>query len=435
MNRIPLLLCGLLVLSMPMASQRLSLDSCQSKAGARYPLAKQYGLIEKTTDITLLNANKAYLPQLSVSAKATYQSDVTQIPSELGDILSAVSGRPVRFSSLSQDQYQATMEISQLIWDGGAVKAQKKSAIAAAEAEQRNVDVNLYTLRERINNLYFGVLLMEEQQKQLKLLKEELALNLRRAEALKNNGVAMPTDLDMIRVEQLNVEQRELEVASTRNSYLQLLAAFIGISYSPEITLEKPLLPQLTEDQTNNRPELRLFDAQINLLESQQEALKAANLPKIGIFAQGGYGRPGLNMFVNSFSPFAIGGIKLSWQLGNVYTLKNNLQKISLNQEQVTVQRETFLFNNSLQDKQQLNEIERLRETLKNDDELIRLRSGIKKSAEAKWENGTLTTSELMREVNAENMARQTQALHEIQLYLATYQLMTTSNQSLSGTH
>ncbi len=429
------MLCGLLMLSLPLAGQRLSLDSCQSKARAHYPLAMQYGLIEKTTDVTLSNANKAYLPQLSVSAKATYQSDITQIPSELGDILSRLANQPVNFSSVSKDQYQATVEISQLIWDGGAVKAQKKNALAAAEAEQRNLDVTLYALRERINNLYFGVLLMEEQQKQLTLLKDELATNLRRAEALKNNGVAMPTDLDVIRVEELNVEQRKLEVTGTHKSYLQLLAAFIGMPYSSELILEKPSLPQLSESQINNRPELKLFDAQVNLLESQQDALKAANLPKIGLFAQGGYGRPGLNMFINTFSPFAIGGVKLSWQLGNIYTLKNNLQKISLNQKQVTVQRETFLFNNSLQDKQQLNEIERLRETLKNDDELIRLRSGIKKSAEAKWANGTLTTSDLMREVNAENLARQTKSFHEIQLYLATYQLQNTTNQNLSNTH
>lgn len=435
MNRILLLFLGLLVMSLPMVGQRLTLDSCQSKASARYPLTRQYGLIEKTTDITLSNANKAYLPQLTVSAKATYQSDVTEIPSELGDILSAVSGRPVSFASPSKDQYQATLEISQLIWDGGANKAGKKSTLAAAEAEKRQVDVNLYALKDRINNLYFGVLLMEEQQKQLTLLKDELATNLLRAEVLKNNGVAMSTDLDMIRVEQINVKQRELEVANTRKSYLQLLAAFIGVSYSSGMSLEKPILPQPAEIQANNRPELKLFDAQINLLESQQDVLKAANLPKIGLFAQGGFGRPGLNMFINTFSPYAIGGIKLSWQLGNVYTLKNNRQKISLNQEQVSVQRETFLFNNSLQDKQQLNEIERLRETLKNDDELIRLRSGIKKSAQAKWENGTLTTSDLMREVNAENMAQQTKSLHEIQLYLAIYQLMTTSNQTRPSTH
>jgi len=420
---------------MTVAGQRLTLDSCQSKARSRYPLTQQYGLIEKTTDVTLSNASKAYLPQLSVSAKATYQSDVTQIPSELGDILSSVSGRPVHFSALSQDQYQAVVEISQLIWDGGAINAQKKSALAASEADQRQVDVSLYTLKDRINNLFFGVLLMEEQQKQLTLLKEELATNLQRAEALKNNGVAMPTDLDMIRVEQLNVEQRELEVASARKSYLQVLSAFIGIPYSSGMSLEKPVLPQLVDAPTSNRPEMRLFDAQINLMESQQDALKAANRPKIGLFAQGGYGRPGLNMFINSFSPFAIGGIKLSWQLGGLYTLKNNRQKISLNQEQVTVQRETFLFNNKLQDTQQLNEIEQLRETLKNDDELIRLRSGIKKSAEAKWSNGTLTTSDLMREVTAENLARQTKSLHEIQLYLATYQLMATTNQPISSTH
>lgn len=407
----------------------MTLDSCLSKAVARYPLTKQYGLIEKTTDISLSNASKAYLPQLSVSAKATYQSDVTQLPTALVDALSNLTGQTVSISPLSKDQYQATLEISQLIWDGGAVKAGKKSILAAAEADQRQVEVNLFTLKERINNLYFGVLLMEEQQKQLTMLKDELSTNLRRAEALKNNGVAMQSDLDMIRVEQINVTQRELEVATTRTSYLQLLAAFIGISYTPSLVLEKPILPQPDTNQTNKRPELKLFDAQIDLLDTQQDGLRAANLPKIGLFAQGGYGRPGLNMFVNTFSPFAIGGIKLSWQLGNFYSLKNNLKKISLNREQVSVQRETFLFNNSLQTRQQQNEIERLRETLKNDDELILLRSSIKEVALAKWENGTLTTSDLLRETNAENLARQTRTLHEIQLYLATYQLITATNQ------
>lgn len=407
----------------------MTLDSCLSKAVARYPLTKQYGLIEKTTDISLSNASKAYLPQLSVSAKATYQSDVTQLPTALVDALSNLTGQTVSISPLSKDQYQATLEISQLIWDGGAVKAGKKSILAAAEADQRQVEVNLFTLKERINNLYFGVLLMEEQQKQLTMLKDELSTNLRRAETLKNNGIAMQSDLDKIRVEQINVTQRELEVATTRTSYLQLLAAFIGISYTPSLVLEKPILPQPDTNQTNKRPELKLFDAQIDLLDTQQDGLRAANLPKIGLFAQGGYGRPGLNMFVNTFSPFAIGGIKLSWQLGNFYSLKNNLKKISLNREQVSVQRETFLFNNSLQTRQQQNEIERLRETLKNDDELILLRSSIKEVALAKWENGTLTTSDLLRETNAENLARQTRTLHEIQLYLATYQLITATNQ------
>ena len=321
MNRIPLLIFGLLVISLPMAGQRLTLDSCQSKASARYPLTKQYGLIEKTTDITLSNDNKAYLPQLTVSAKATYQSDVTQIPSALVNALSNIPGQTVSISSLSQDQYQATLEISQLIWDGGAIKAGKKSALAAAEADKRQVEVNLYALKDRINNLFFGVLLMEEQQKQLTLLKDELATNLRRAEALKNNGVAMPTDLDMIRVEQINVEQRELEVANTRKSYLQLLAAFIGVPYSSSLSLEKPILP-LPTTQPNNRPELKLFDAQINLLESQQDAFESANMPKIGLFAQGGYGSSGLNMFVNTFSPFAMRGIKLSGSTGKLLYTK-----------------------------------------------------------------------------------------------------------------
>lgn len=425
-----LFLFGLLVLTFQLSlqAQILTLDSCQAKAKENYPLVKQYGLIEQTAQYNISNANKAYLPQLSLSAKATYQSDVTQIPPSFGQILTQVSGRDVSFPSLSKDQYQAVLELNQVIWDGGMISAQKKTIKASTEAEKQKLEVDLYALNDRVNNIFFGIMLINEQLSLNKTLQDELATNYKKVKAYKDNGVAQQSDLDAIKVEQINASQHETELKSAQKTYLQMLTAFTGLLINENTVLEKPVLPSVTIPSDNKRPELMLFAAQEKLFESQRDAINAGNLPKIGLFAQGGYGRPGLNMFTSEFSPFYIGGIRLSWNISGLYTHKSNIEKIDVSKKNVEVQKETFLFNNNLQAKQQQNEVDKLEQTLKNDDEIILLRYNIKKSAEVKVENGTLTVTDMIREMNAESLARQTKSLHEIQLYMAVYQLKNSTN-------
>jgi outer membrane protein TolC len=205
------------------------------------------------------------------------------------------------------------------------------------------------------------------------------------------------------------------------------LSAFTGLVINEKTPLEKPFAAEPAEA-INYRPELKLFAAQQLLLSNQEKALHASNLPKISAFVQGGYGRPGLNMFTTDFSPFYIGGIRLSWNLSNFYSLKSNLGKIELNRQQIEVMKETFLFNNTLERNQHQTEINKLRENLKSDDEIISLRKNIKTTAEARLSNGTITVTDLIREINAEHMARQQKALHEIQLLMAIYQLKTNTN-------
>jgi outer membrane protein TolC len=412
-----------LIVPLYVFGQTLTLDECRQKARTNYPLLKQYGLIEKTADYNLSNAGKAYLPQLNFAAKATYQSDVTEIPASLGQAISQLTGKPFSFPSLSKDQYQAVLEVNQLIWDGGLISAQKKSIKATSDAEKQKLEVDLYALNERVNNLYFGIMLINEQLKQINILQDELNVNYRKIEALKQNGVAQQSDVDAVKVEQINARQRETDLNTVRKSYLQMLSAFTGIEIIENTKLEKPPLPENGIITENKRPELFLFDSQNKMLDSQRDAVYAGNLPKLGLFVQGGYGRPGLNMFTSEFSTFYIGGLRLSWNLSGFYTQKNNLSKIDVSKKNVEVQKETFLFNNNLITKQQQNDIEKLKLTLKNDDEIIGLRSNIKKSAEAKVTNGTLTVTDLLREINAENTSRQARALHEIQLYMAVYQL------------
>jgi outer membrane protein TolC len=411
----------LILFSVPAISygQNLTIKTCQESARNNYPLVKQFGLIEKTAEYNISNANKAYLPQLNLTAKATYQSEVTKLP---------ITIPGMTIPELTKDQYQAAVELSQLLWDGGVVKAQKKSIQASTEAEKQKLEVDLYALNERVNQLFFGIMLLNEQLIQLQILQNELSVNYKRVEAYKQNGVANQSDLDAIQVEQINASQRETEIKSTKKSFTEMLSAFTGLKLDETTVFEKPIVPAFDFNSEIKRPELSMLSAQNNLLETQRNVIIAGNLPKIGAFVQAGYGKPGLNMLTNAFSPFYIGGIRLSWNLSGFYTQKTNLDKIELNKKSVDIQKETFLFNNNLQNKQQQNEMEKLKSNIKNDDEIIRLRSNIKKSSEVKVVNGTATITDLLRDINAESMAKQNKLLHEIQLYMAVYQFKTITN-------
>ena len=404
-------------------AQNVTVETCQIKAIANYPLVKQYGLIEQTSQFNISNANKGYLPQLSLSAKATYQSAVTQIPAVLGQKLG------IALPSLAKDQYQAVLEASQVIWDGGVISSQNKTTHAGTEVEKQKLEVDLYALKDRVNQLFFGILLLNEQLKQNDILENDLTTNYDRLDAYKQNGIANQADIDAVHVEQLNAVQRNEDLKSTRKTYCMMLSALTGIIINDRTELTKPVADlTILKDTMNRRPEISLFEAQNKLYESQKSLLNAGNLPKLGAFIQGGYGQPGLNMFTIGFSPFYIGGLRLSWNISGLYSQKNNISKLEISRKTVDIQKETFLFNNNLITKQQQNEIIKLQSTLSNDDEIIRLRVNIKKAATAKMENGTASVSDLIREINAENQARQLKSLHEIQLLMNVYQLKNNSN-------
>lgn len=399
---------------------QLTLEHCQEKARVNYPLIKRASLIEQTAGFNLANAAKAYLPQVSFSARATYQTDVTEIPINLPNL---------NIEGLSKDQYQAVAEVSQVIWDGGAVKAQQQVTKANAEAEQQKLETDLYTLRERVNQLFFGILLIDEQLGQNDLLQKELQTNLGRVTAYKDNGIANQSDIDALKVELLNAKQRRIELDAAQKVYRELLAAFTGENITEQTTLLKPELIIPVDISLKNRPELNLYAAQENLFNSQVSLITSKNLPKIGAFVQGGYGKPGLNMLKNEFSPYAIGGIRFSWNFGGFYTKKNDIQLIEVNKSNVAVQKETFLFNTGMQASQQSGEMQKFRNLVDSDDEIIVLRDNIKKTTEVRVANGTASVTDLIREINAADMARQNKALHEMQYLISVYNLKNTVNQ------
>ena len=429
MNRYIFLLLLALSFLNSSAFGQLNIDQCQEKARKNYPQIKQYSLIEQTGAYNISNANKGYLPQLSFSAQATYQSDVTEIPASLGQILSQLTGQNVTIASMSKDQYKMVAELQQTIWDGGMISSQKEQIKATTELEKQKLEVDLYTIKERVNQIFFGILALNEQKIQIDLLQKELQTNYEKIKAYMQNGVANQADLDMIRVEQLKVKQKKAELNAIQKSYREMLAVMIADTTALTAALEKPVFDtDMSREFGIKRPELKLFDAQTSLFASQEKMIRAGNLPKLGVFGQGGYGNPGLNMFNPGFTPYYILGAKLTWNFSGLYSQGNHLQKIALNKQTVASQKETFLFNTNLKVVNAQNEIAKIKEQIKSDDEIIALRKNIKKAAEVKVENGTLTVTDLIREINAESAAIQDKALRQIQLSMAIYNLKNITN-------
>ena len=406
------------------SSQVITLDEIQKKAESNYPAVAQYDIIEKTKDFSISNANRAFLPQGTLSAQATWQSDVTHIDIDLPEGMP-----PLEIPVPDRDQYRVVTELNQLIWDGGNVSAQKKSLKANAELEKKQLETEIYALRERVNNLYFGILLMKGNLQQQEILESELQRNYKNVQTFVQNGVANEADLSVVKVEQLKTGQQRIQLESTLEAYVRMLSVLAGESLDKDMTFTKPDPDTELMSPSINRPELKMFDAQEVAIESQRSLLKARNMPKLGVFAQGGYGKPGLNMFDTDFSTYFLGGIRLTWNFSNLYTLNNDKKKIDLQRQKVNIQRETFLYNLNTQIPQQQMEIEKYRRTMTDDNEIIRHQTLIREAAEVKVENGTLTVSDLMKEINAEEAAKQAKRLHEIQYLMSVYSLKHTINQ------
>ena len=423
MKRI-VLLCGCLLV-WGSAGAQLTLDSCRLLARNHYPEIRRYDLVRQTEEYTLSNARREWLPQLSLSAQATWQTAVPAFPDALTGMLTQYG---VGMPGMNKDQYKVQLEVTQTIWDGGSTRSARALTRAEAIANREQLESELYALNDRVNQIYFGCLLQDELIRQNALLQKELQVNIERIKAMMDNGVANQSDLESMEVELLNARQNEIELKASRTAYRQMLATFINKPLTDQVVLKTPESPERSLFTQINRPELRALDAKSEWIETQNKQVTAGLMPRIGAFVQGGYGRPGLNMLEDSFEPYYVAGVRLSWNLGKLYTLKNDRRKIEVSRRQIDVQRETFLFNTRLQLLRQNTEIKKMTDLMRADDDIIRLRTSIKQAAEVKLENGVISVTDLIREINAEDMARQTAAAHRVQRLMTIYNYMYTTN-------
>ena len=404
-----------------------SLEECQQAAEKNYPLIRQYGLIEKTTELTVDNIQKGWLPQVSASAQATYQSDVPSWPDQMETMM---NGMGIHMKGLKKDQYRVGIDVSQTIYDGGAISSRKTIAREQGNVEAAQAEVSIYNVRKRVNEMYFALLLLDEQIKLNSDLQALLGGNERKLASMVKGGTAAESDWQNVKAERLNVVQQATGLASQKQMLQRMLSTFCGMEVKEA---QKPLMyATMTQEQKGVRPELKALDAQINLLNAQEKALDAALKPKFGVFAQGYYGYPGMNMFEDmmrhNWSLNGLIGARRTWNIGALYTRKNDKERINDQRSMINVQREVFLFNNNMEQIQQNENIERYQKLMKDDEEIIKLRSAVRKAAESKLAHGIIDVNDLVREINAENAARVQQSIHEIEMLKEVYDWQFTVN-------
>ena len=402
-----------------------TLEECQQAAERNYPLIQQMDLIRQTTELNVQNIEKGWLPQVSASAQATLQSDVTAFPEQIQTVYQQMG---IDMKGLRKDQYRVGIDVQQTIYDGGAIRNQKEVARERGNVELAQNEVNMYNVRHCVNEMYFSLLLLDDQIRLNRDLQELLEANEKKLSTMLKGGTAAESDFLNVKAERMNVVQQLTNLETQRQAVARMLSVFCGIEVK-ELSKPSATAVQLAG---NQRPELRLVDAQLRLVEAQEKALNSALLPRLGVFAQGFYGYPGLNMFEDmmhrQWSLNGIVGARLQWNIGALYTRKNDKAKLNLLRQSAENSREVFLFNNNLEQIHQSESISRYQKMMEADEEIIRLRSQVRKAAESKLRHGIIDVNDLLREINAENAARVQQSIHEIEMLKEIFELKNTVN-------
>lgn len=393
----------------------ITMSQCVDKALANYPMIRQYNLIASTRDIELSDINKSWLPRISTYAQGTVQNVVPSFPKTLSGVLDQM-GQPME--GLSKFQYKVGVDVSQTIWDGSVSKAQREMKRASAQTQKDALDVELYAVRQRVENLYFAILLTQEQIEQNNNTATLIKSNLEKLRSMLANGTAMQSDINMVEAQLLGLEQNIIEARSALKGYRHVLGLFIGENLDGE-QLVRPdiVLPSETE---SNRPELRLFESRLAATKVAQRLSDTSLMPKIGLFAQAYYGYPGFDYFKSmlnrdlSFNILA--GIKVNWNIDSFYTRKNVARKTTVDRENILAEKDTFLFNSDMQTASQIETIDGLREVMTNDARIISLRTSVREAAESQLRNGIIDTTTLLTKITDENQAKLTARFHEIQL-------------------
>ncbi|PDP82632.1 TolC family protein [Prevotella intermedia] len=416
----------LVLLMLVSVVQAQTLEECQQAAEKNYPVIKQYGLIAQTTGLTVKNIQKGWLPQITASAQATYQSDVVSWPENMQRMYQQMG---LDMKGLSKDQYKIGIDLQQIIYDSGAIGSQRSIARQEGKVQEAQTEANLYQVRKRVNEMYFSLLLLDEQIRLNDDVKALLLSSEKKLAAMVKGGTAATSDFDNVKAERLSVAQQNESLKSQRQMLQRMLSVFCGIEVSNP---EKPAAVEASAS-ASNRPEIRLFDNQLKLAEVQEKALNTKLRPTLGLYAQGYYGYPGLNMFEDmisrKWSLNGIVGIKLSWNVGALYTHKNDKAKLKAQRELIENAREVFLFNNNMEQIQQTENVSRYRTMMQGDDEIIALRTNVRKAAESKLAHGIIDVNSLLREINNENAAKTQQAIHEIDMLKEMYNLKYTNNE------
>lgn len=412
--------------SLPLFAQ-VALEECVTLAQENYPLIRKYGLLAQVEEIDLSEINKSWLPQVSLYGQGTAQNETPSLPESLARVIDQAG---MDMKGVDEWQYKAGVDIRQNVWDGGESKAQKNTARAERAERQAALDVQLYAVRERVEDLFFAILLLDEQMAQTRNILTLLENNLDKLRAMLRHGTAMQSDVDMVEAQCLSVKQQLIQAERSSKSYREVLGLFTGKQLAGQELLKPDA--SIPHDLVPNRPELRHFEAQAQVNEAKRASVVASTMPRISLFAQAYYGYPGFDYFESMMgrdpSVNLLAGVKVSWNLGAFYHKKNENRKLRLASDNIAVERDVFLFNTNLKTRSQLNRIDELRAVMQENKRIVELRERVRKAAESQLDNGIIDATDLLAKLTEEKQARLTASYHEIQLLQGVYRLKCTLN-------
>jgi outer membrane protein TolC len=411
------IICFIPMTLMAEESVTLGLEEAYELAIKNYPITRQKDLIARTSGLNMKSLSSGFWPQVTLSGQATYQSAVTEVPIKIPQF---------QFESLSKDQYRAVLDINQAVFDGGNIRSQKSMLEQQRLVDEQKIDVEYQKLKERINDIWFSVLFIDEQLKLVGLSQKDIDAVIKKVEAQVEQGTSFRSSLANLQAEKLKNDQRSTDLNYSRKALLDVLSVFIGRELPGDATLRYPA-EHLPDTTTIKRPEFELLRRQVRLNDELRRSLDVRKAPRVSLFAQGGYGKPGLNMLVNEFDFFYIGGVRLAWNLNGFYNFGRDREINDFNRQSLGLQEEQLMMNIRAEMKKNQGDIDKYKDLISSDDQIIVLRKQVKDASAAQLENGVITSSDYIREVNAEEQARQNQVLHRLQLLQAIIDQKTTT--------
>lgn len=401
------------------AHAQTTLDECIGWAYDNYPQIKEMSLIEMTKGIDLKNAAYAWLPHLNISGKATWQSEVVEMPMDI----------PGMDINIPHDQYGLTAEFTQQIWDGGTSRSQKELAEAGAEVKKTQLETNLWSIRSRVQNVFLGIILIDKQLELNRLLRESLERSSEEVKSRMAAGVALPSDLDQVSVNILSCLQQRASLDADRKSYVRILGLLTGRDMTDvELAVPKDAVNYVDDGARDfeTRPEMAFYAAQLKQNEFQRRQLNTLISPKLNLSLQGGYGRPGMNMLSGDFSGYFVAGLKLQWNIGALYTRGLDKRRVNADAQKIDLTRKSFILNSSVEAEQKNNAILKARDVLEKDSEIIGFRQRIRASGENQYREGTIKMNDYLSMLDEEYKAKANESMHEVQLMMAVYDMKNT---------
>jgi outer membrane protein TolC len=410
-----------IITTLAYTQETITLEDCRDSAIINYPLTRQKTMLMESSELKIKNLNKNYLPSMAINGQVHYQSDVTQIP---------IQNLPIAgIEPLEKDWYKFSLDVNQVLYDGGITKYQKELEETNHEIDQQNIEIEYFKLQQKINSIYFTILLLRENKKVLQLHKTTLEARLKDVESGIQNGIILASNGDVLSAEILTIEQAIEETEISETTAILVMNEYTGLHLSEKTAFLKPEIEMPLEGFMLNRPEYNLLSIQQKKIDATKQLTHSHNLPKLSAFGQAGYGRPGFDMLKNEFTDYYMIGARLNWSFWDWNKSRKEREILDLQNQIIETQKETFTKNLQADLTNKKSEISKIEEKIKRDQELIRLREKITASASSQLKNGTITSSDYLTELNAESKARLDMQVHLIELLRAKTDYITTTGQ------